>query len=133
MFFDLGGESFSGSVLKILAHAQPSPQLHHAADVPRGEDPADVVEVADKDAAVGTAGQCQRRQQLVALSLAVTAGTRDTAAPAVSCRETHTHMRGCTMTSLCCVQPVALIHVTPFIGARSATKHTQKMSLCATK
>lgn len=61
-----------------------SPQLHDAGDVPRGEDPPDVVEVPDEDAAVGSAGQRERRQELVALRLPVTAGAGDAAAPAVS-------------------------------------------------
>lgn len=65
-----------------------SPQLHDAGDVPRGEDPPDVVEVSDEDAAVGSAGQRERRQELVALRLPVTAGAGDAAAPAVSWRAT---------------------------------------------
>lgn len=60
------------------------PQLHHTGDVPRGEDASDVVEVPDEEAPVGATGQRHGGQQLVALRLAVTAGARDAAAPAVT-------------------------------------------------
>lgn len=75
--------------MTALAPRRPrSPQLHDAGDVPRGEDPPDVVEVPDEDAAVGSAGQRERRQELVALRLPVTARAGDAAAPAVSWRTT---------------------------------------------
>lgn len=63
---------------------RPLPQLHDTAHIPRGEDPPDVVEVSHKDAAIGSAGQSQGGQQLVALRLPVTAGAGDAAAAAVS-------------------------------------------------
>lgn len=60
------------------------PELHHTANVPGGEDPPDVVEVPDENAAIRSASEGQRRQQLVALCLAVTAGAGDAASPTIS-------------------------------------------------
>lgn len=64
------------------------PQLHDTGDIPRGEDPPDVVEVSNEDAAICSAGQSQGRQQLVALCLPITAGAGDAAATSISWRRT---------------------------------------------
>lgn len=60
------------------------PQLHDTGNIPRGEDPPDVVEVSNKDAAICTTGQSQGRKQLVALCLTITARAGDAAAPSIS-------------------------------------------------
>jgi len=60
------------------------PQLHDTGNIPGGEDPPDVVEVSNEDAAICSAGQSQRRQQLVALCLPVTAGAGDAAPTSIS-------------------------------------------------
>ena len=70
------------------------PELHDAGHIARGEDPPDVVEVSNEDAPLGTAGQGQRGQQLVALGLPVTAGAGDAAPAAVACRGGSAWTRG---------------------------------------
>ncbi|MEQ2203554.1 hypothetical protein XENOCAPTIV_000617, partial [Xenoophorus captivus] len=61
------------------------PQLHDTANIPRGKDPPDVVEVPDKNAAICSTSKGQRRQQFVALCLSITAGAGDAASTTVSC------------------------------------------------
>lgn len=60
------------------------PQLHNTGDVPRWKDPADVVEVSDVEAAVGSTSQSERSEEFVSFSLTVTAGTGDAAAAPIS-------------------------------------------------
>lgn len=60
------------------------PQFQDASRVHRWVDPAHKVEVPDIEAAIGAHCQGDRRQQLVAVCQAVTAGAGDTAPPAVS-------------------------------------------------
>lgn len=60
------------------------PELQDTGDVPRGEDPPHVVEVAHVQAAVGAAGQRHRGQQLVSVGQAIAAGAGDAAPPAVA-------------------------------------------------
>lgn len=60
-----------------------SPELHDACHVPRGVDPADEIEIANVEAAIDAPGQSNRRQQLVALGLPVTAGAGNAPAPSV--------------------------------------------------
>lgn len=59
------------------------PELHDTCHVSRRVDAADEVEIADVEASIDAPGQSDRCQQLVALSLPVTAGTRDAPAPSV--------------------------------------------------
>lgn len=61
-----------------------SPELHDAGDIPRGVDTSDVVEISHVQTSVDAPRQSHRRQQLVALGLPVTAGTRDASAPPVA-------------------------------------------------
>lgn len=57
------------------------PQLQDVGDVPRGEDPSDVVEVSHIEAPVGATREGHGGQELVAVSKAVAAGAGD-ASPA---------------------------------------------------
>lgn len=59
------------------------PELHDAGHVSRGVDAADEVEVADIEASINAPGQSHGGQELVPLSLSVTAGARDAPAPSV--------------------------------------------------
>lgn len=61
------------------------PELHDTGHVPRGEDPPDVVKVTHENAAIGSAGQGQRGQELVAFCLSVTAGAGNATTAAISC------------------------------------------------
>ncbi len=60
------------------------PQLHDTGNIARGEDPPDVVEVSNEDAAICSTGQSQGRQQFVALRLPITAGAGDATATSIS-------------------------------------------------
>lgn len=42
----------------ILPPSPSLPQLHDTGNIPRGEDPPDVVEVSNEDAAICSTGQC---------------------------------------------------------------------------
>lgn len=57
------------------------PQLQDVGDIPRGEDPSDVVEISHIEAPVRATGQGHRGQELVPVSKAVAAGAGD-ASPA---------------------------------------------------
>lgn len=59
----------------------PLPELQDACDVPRGENPPHIVEVAHVQTSIWATGQSHRGQQLVSVSKAITAGAGD-AAPA---------------------------------------------------
>lgn len=68
--------------LGLVGKAAPYvPQLQDVGDVPRGEDPSDVVEISHVEATVGATRQGHGGQELVAVSKAVTAGAGD-ASPA---------------------------------------------------
>lgn len=63
-------------MLGTAGEASPNiPQLQDVGDVPRGEDPSDVVEISHVEAAVGAAREGHGGQELVAVSEAVAAGT----------------------------------------------------------
>lgn len=69
----------------VAAAALILPQLHDAGNVPRGKNPPDVVEISHENAAVGSAGQSQGGQKLVAFCLSITAGAGNATATAISC------------------------------------------------
>lgn len=79
-------EGYAGekTLIVVILPSSPLPQLHDTGNIPRGEDPPDVVEVSNKDAAICTTGQSQGRKQLVALCLTITARAGDAAAPSIS-------------------------------------------------
>lgn len=63
-------------MLGTVGEASPNiPQLQDVGDVPRGEDPSDVVEISHVEAAVGAAREGHGGQELVAIGEAVAAGT----------------------------------------------------------
>lgn len=63
------------------------PQLQDVGDIPRGEDPSDVVEISHIEAPVRATRQGHRGQELVAVSKAVAAGAGD-ASPAPIAHDT---------------------------------------------
>lgn len=77
-----GNPNGKGTLLGTVRKASPYiPQLQDVGDVPRGEDPADVVEISHIEAPVGATRQGHGGQELVAVSKAVAAGAGD-ASPA---------------------------------------------------
>lgn len=69
------------SIRKLRRTSPYIPQLQDVGDIPRGEDPSDVVEVPHIEAPVGAAREGHGGQELVAISKAVAAGAGD-ASPA---------------------------------------------------
>lgn len=63
----------SGSVGRASPYI---PQLQDVGDIPRREDPSDVVEVAHVEAPIGATREGHRGQELVAISKAIAAGAR---------------------------------------------------------
>lgn len=59
------------------------PQLHDTCDIAGRVDAPDVVEISHVQTSIDAPGQSHRRQQLVTLCLAVTAGAGDAPAPPV--------------------------------------------------
>lgn len=59
------------------------PELHYTGDVSWREDTTDVVKISHVQTSVDAPGQGHGRQQLIAQSLSVAAGTGDAPAPAI--------------------------------------------------
>lgn len=60
------------------------PELHHAGNIPGGEDPPDVVEVSNIHTAISSTCQSKGCQQLITLCLPIAAGARDATTTSIS-------------------------------------------------
>lgn len=73
------------TLLRPVRKASPYiPQLQDVGDVPRGEDPSDVVEISHIEAPVGATGEGHGGQELVAISKAIAAGAGDASAAPIA-------------------------------------------------